>query len=114
MRCSTCHSDQNVDLVPGAPHWGLAPLAMAWEGLDDAQLADAIKDPKRNGNRTLGAALRPHGQRQAGGLGLGARRRAAAAADLARRVRPPGGRVDRLWRRHPQARRHLPPSPSKP
>lgn len=53
MRCSTCHSDQNVDEVPGAPHWGLAPLSMAWEGLSDAQLADQLKDPKRNGGKTL-------------------------------------------------------------
>lgn len=53
MRCSSCHADENVDEVPGAPHWGLAPLAMAWEGLDDAQLAEALKDPQKNGKRTL-------------------------------------------------------------
>lgn len=53
MRCSTCHSDQNVDEVPGAPHWGLAPLSMAWEGLSDAELADQLKDPQRNGGKTL-------------------------------------------------------------
>jgi hypothetical protein len=53
MRCATCHSDQNVDEVPGAPHWALAPLAMAWEGLSDAELADSLKDPARNGKRSL-------------------------------------------------------------
>lgn len=53
MRCSTCHSDQNVDEVPGAPSWGLAPLSMAWEGLSDAELADQLKDPRRNGGKTL-------------------------------------------------------------
>jgi hypothetical protein len=53
MRCSTCHSDQNVDEVPGAPHWALAPLSMAWEGLSDTELADSLKDPARNGQRDL-------------------------------------------------------------
>lgn len=53
MRCSTCHSDQNVDEVPGAPHWALAPLSMAWEGLSDAELADSLKDPAKNGKRSL-------------------------------------------------------------
>ena len=32
---------------------GLAPLSMAWEGLDDHQLAEALKDPARNGQRSL-------------------------------------------------------------
>lgn len=53
MRCSTCHADENVDDVPGAPHWALAPLAMGWEGLSDAELAAAIKDPVKNGKRSL-------------------------------------------------------------
>jgi hypothetical protein len=55
LRCSTCHQRENQDLVgiPGAPHWVLAPLAMGWEGLDDHDLAEAIKDPKKNGGRSL-------------------------------------------------------------
>lgn len=54
MRCSSCHQNVNqANGVPGAPNWGLAPLAMAWEGLDDRQLADALKDPARNGRRSL-------------------------------------------------------------
>lgn len=53
MRCATCHSDENVDQVPGAPQWGLAPLSMAWEGLDDRALADQLKDPARNGGKNL-------------------------------------------------------------
>lgn len=53
MRCATCHADENVLEVPGAPHWSLAPLSMAWEGLSDAELADSIKDPAHNGKRSL-------------------------------------------------------------
>lgn len=60
QRCSTCHQGANqVNGVPGAPKWGLAPLGMGWEGLDDHQLADAIKDPARNGHRTL-AQIQDH------------------------------------------------------
>lgn len=59
-RCSTCHQGVNqVNGVPGAPKWGIAPLSMGWEGLDDRQLADAIKDPSRNGHRTL-AQIQDH------------------------------------------------------
>jgi len=54
MRCNACHQDVNqASGVPGAPHWGLAPRSMAWVGLDDHELAEQLKDPKRNGNRTL-------------------------------------------------------------
>jgi hypothetical protein len=54
MRCSSCHQNVNqVNGVPGAPNWGLAPLSMAWEGLSDHDLADAIKDPAKNGRRSL-------------------------------------------------------------
>jgi hypothetical protein len=54
MRCSSCHQSINqTNGVPGAPNWGLAPLKMAWEGLNDQQLADALKDPARNGQRSL-------------------------------------------------------------
>lgn len=54
MRCSACHQNTNQDNgVPGAPNWGLAPLSMAWENLNDGQLADVIKDPAKNGHRSL-------------------------------------------------------------
>ncbi len=55
MRCTTCHGDENYDpaSVPGAPHWRLAPQSMAWEGLTPAALCAQLKDPARNGNRTL-------------------------------------------------------------
>ncbi len=55
MQCATCHQNINHTHsgVPGAPGWGLAPLSMAWEGLSDEQLADQLKDHKRNGPRSL-------------------------------------------------------------
>src|ERR1700730_11848040 len=35
MVCSSCHQEHNNDraLVPGAPHWRLAPKSMGWAGL---------------------------------------------------------------------------------
>ena len=55
MRCETCHHGANFDpgRVPGAPHWHLAPLSMAWEGLSAGEICEQLKDPARNGNRTL-------------------------------------------------------------
>lgn len=53
QRCSTCHSAENVGPVPGAPNWALAPRSMAWEGLDDHALAEALKDRAKNGDKSL-------------------------------------------------------------
>lgn len=55
MECTTCHQDRNQPLtrVPGAPGWHLAPLEMAWVGKSPAQLCTQLKDPKRNGGKTL-------------------------------------------------------------
>jgi hypothetical protein len=54
MKCSSCHQNVNQQNgVPGAPHWGLAPKSMAWEGLNDHELAEQLKDPARNGKRSL-------------------------------------------------------------
>lgn len=54
MRCTSCHQNINqANGVPGAPNWALAPLAMGWEGLDDHALAEALKDPAKNGRRSL-------------------------------------------------------------
>jgi len=52
--CSTCHQDENNEysMVPGAPHWGLAPISMGWEGLNDAELGAVLLDTSKNGNRT--------------------------------------------------------------
>jgi hypothetical protein len=55
MRCSSCHQDHNLQLsrVPGAPEWHLAPRQMAWVGRTPRQICEQMKDPKRNGGRTL-------------------------------------------------------------
>ena len=55
MRCATCHQAANFQPagVPGAPKWHVAPVAMAWQGKSLGQVCEQIKDPARNGKRTL-------------------------------------------------------------
>ena len=59
MRCTTCHQTVNTadGRVPGAPHWHLAPRSMGWEGLSDGDLCRAVKDPKRNGGRSIASLV---------------------------------------------------------
>jgi hypothetical protein len=60
--CSACHMDRNVEIfagrsslqsIPGHPRWGLAPIGMAWEGKSMGEICQQIKDPQRNGGRSL-------------------------------------------------------------
>jgi hypothetical protein len=55
MHCSICHQQANFDpgRVPGDPDWHLAPREMAWEGKTLGQICAQIKDPERNGGRSL-------------------------------------------------------------
>lgn len=55
MRCTTCHQSANFDSsgVPGHPLWHVAPRSMAWQQRSLAQICTQIKDPRRNGGRTL-------------------------------------------------------------
>jgi hypothetical protein len=55
MHCNTCHQEDNQESsgVPGARHWQLAPLSMAWEGLSDAELCRAVLDRNKNGGRSV-------------------------------------------------------------
>jgi hypothetical protein len=55
MRCFTCHRDKNFEpgRVPGHPLWHLAPIEMAWEGKSLGEICEQIKDPKRNGGKSL-------------------------------------------------------------
>jgi cytochrome c553 len=55
LKCSTCHQTENNKSsgVPGAPHWGLAPISMGWQGLTKYQIAAAMLDRARNGGRSL-------------------------------------------------------------
>ncbi len=56
LRCMTCHFDSNSSVLhgpPGAPAWHLAPVEMVWWQKSSAQICAQIKDPARNGGRTL-------------------------------------------------------------
>jgi hypothetical protein len=55
MRCSNCHQSANFEpgRMPGHPEWHLAPREMAWEGKSIAEICAQIKDPKRNGGRSV-------------------------------------------------------------
>jgi len=59
MRCPICHQAANFDPggVPGDPIWHLAPREMAWEGKSIGEICAQIKDPARNGNRSLEALV---------------------------------------------------------
>jgi len=59
MRCITCHHDRNVDSagVPGNPKWSLAPAEMAWAGKSLGDICRQLKDPKRNGGKTMDAMI---------------------------------------------------------
>ena len=59
MHCTTCHGPANFDPghIPGHPAWQLAPIEMAWAGKHLAEICEQIKDPKRNGGRSLTALV---------------------------------------------------------
>ena len=39
--------------IPGNPAWHLAPIEMAWEGKSLGHICEQIKDPERNGGKTM-------------------------------------------------------------
>ncbi len=39
--------------MPGHPHWHLAPREMAWQDKTLGEICTQIKDPARNGGRSL-------------------------------------------------------------
>lgn len=55
LACTTCHHEANFDAarVPGNPKWQLAPIEMAWQGKSLGQICAQIKDPNRNGGKTM-------------------------------------------------------------
>lgn len=59
MRCGTCHGAENVEYVagegslPGHSPWLLAPASMGWIGASSAEICAQIKDPARNGGKSL-------------------------------------------------------------
>lgn len=60
MRCTNCHNEMGnnpTSGTPGAPHWHLAPASMNWQGLSSARLCRMLKDPARNGKRSVQAIV---------------------------------------------------------
>ncbi len=60
--CTACHQAANVPVVggtlrsvPGNPKWALAPLEMAWVGRSVGAICAQLKDPTRNGGKSLEA-----------------------------------------------------------
>lgn len=60
LPCASCHQTENVrthgatiETIPGHPHWSLAPHSMVWQGLSLSEICRQIKDPARNGGRSL-------------------------------------------------------------
>jgi hypothetical protein len=64
MRCPVCHQAANFEpgRVPGNPIWHLAPREMGWEGKTLGEICAQIKDPARNGNRSLEALVEHIGE----------------------------------------------------
>lgn len=61
-KCSTCHQDHNLGeehLPPGAPNWRSPPasMPMIWQGLTDREICEQLRDPARNGHRSLQAIV---------------------------------------------------------
>jgi hypothetical protein len=55
MRCTGCHRLRNNEAsgVPGAPNWQLPRPSMGWDDRSPAEICRSLKDPARNGERTL-------------------------------------------------------------
>jgi hypothetical protein len=58
--CTACHHESNVSplaaphtTIPGHRRWQLAPREMAWETKSLGEICEQLKDPERNGHRTL-------------------------------------------------------------
>ncbi|MEZ2131890.1 MULTISPECIES: Isoquinoline 1-oxidoreductase subunit [unclassified Sinorhizobium] len=69
LACTTCHGAENRTLVgsrlksiPGNAHWSLAPASMAWQGLSHREICEQVKDPNRNGDRSLADLIHHMGE----------------------------------------------------
>jgi hypothetical protein len=64
LHCFACHQAENARFFhgpPGAADWQMPPAKtpMAWKGLSTSELCRTLKDPAKNGNRSLQDLL-PH------------------------------------------------------
>jgi hypothetical protein len=65
LPCGTCHQERNSEALgiaggpPGAPHWQLPPAEtpMVFEGRSVTALCEQLRDPARNGKRSLAQLL---------------------------------------------------------
>jgi mono/diheme cytochrome c family protein len=58
LKCANCHQDTNLpgaNLPPGNPTWQLPrqDMPLVFQGKSPRELADQLKDPTRNGGKTL-------------------------------------------------------------
>lgn len=59
LHCTSCHGSENVEFVgneggiPGHQPWHLPPTSMGWVGLSVGEICAQLKDPERNGDRSL-------------------------------------------------------------
>lgn len=58
MKCANCHQSGNtpgLNMPPGNPNWHLPPadMPMVFEGRSPRELALQLKDPNKNGHKTL-------------------------------------------------------------
>lgn len=59
LHCTSCHGAENVEFfgsegsIPGHEPWHLPPVSMGWVGLSVGEICAQLKDPERNGNRSL-------------------------------------------------------------
>jgi hypothetical protein len=58
MHCTNCHQDENsiqLHAPPGRPDWRMPTSAtrMAWQSLSVGDICRSLKDPAKNGDRTM-------------------------------------------------------------
>ena len=55
LRCTACHKAANYDpaRMPGHDPWFMAPSEMVWEGKTLSEICVQMRDPERNGGRSL-------------------------------------------------------------
>jgi mono/diheme cytochrome c family protein len=58
LKCANCHQDTNLrgdNMPPGSPTWQLPKkdMPLVFQGKSPRELAGQLKDPKRNGGKTL-------------------------------------------------------------
>lgn len=56
LMCTTCHMAENAQKLHGPPGndvWHLPPQEMAWWEKSSAEICNQVKDPARNGGRSL-------------------------------------------------------------